>query len=95
MHLNHLLRGEESDNDEMFCRSICNELNINIYSVKVDVQKFASENKQSIEEAARNLRYEKLSEYASTIEAAKIVTAHNLKLKFGNKGLYGVLLHNI
>jgi len=79
MHVNHLLRGDESEKDEMFCKSLCKELNINFSSVKVDVKLFASEMKQSTEEAARNLRYQKLSEHASKINATKIVTAHNLE----------------
>jgi len=79
MHVNHLLRGDESDKDEIFCESMCKELNIKFTSEKVDVQGFANNNKQSIEEAARNLRYQKLSQYASKIKATKIVTAHNLE----------------
>ena len=79
MHVNHLLRENESEKDEAFCKSLCNRLNINFSSVKVDVNTFANENKQSIEEAARNLRYQKLTEYSSNINATKIVTAHNLE----------------
>ncbi len=79
MHVNHSLRGDESDKDEMFCKSLCERLNISFLSVKVDVKKIANKNKQSIEEAARNLRYKKLSEYGSQIKASKIVTAHNLE----------------
>lgn len=79
MHVNHLLRGDESDRDEIFCESLCKELSINFSSVKIDVKTFANKNKQSIEEAARNLRYQKLLEYSSKIKATKIVTAHNLE----------------
>lgn len=79
MHVNHLLRGDESDGDEIFCKSLCKKLSIKFSSVKVDVKTFAEKKKQSIEEAARNLRYQKLTEYASKIGAAKIVTAHNLE----------------
>ena len=79
MHVNHSLRGDESDKDEMFCKSLCEKLNTNFLSVKVDVKRFANKNKQSIEEAARNLRYKNLSEYGSQIKASKIVTAHNLE----------------
>lgn len=79
MHVNHSLRGDESDKDEMFCKSLCERLNISFLSVKVDVKTFANKNKQSIEEAARNLRYKNLSEYGSQIKTSKIVTAHNLE----------------
>ena len=79
MHVNHLLRGDESDQDEIFCDSFCKDLNINFTSLKVDVKGYADNNNQSIEESARNLRYQKLSENASKINATKIVTAHNLE----------------
>ena len=63
LHVNHLLRGEESDEDEKFCKTLCEKGGIEYYSVKVDVKKFAAENKFSIEEAARELRYKNLDEY--------------------------------
>ncbi len=77
-HINHLLRGSESDGDEQFCKSFCEELNIQFGSTTVDVKALAKQNKESVEEAARNIRYRKLQEYASKISATKIVTAHNL-----------------
>jgi tRNA(Ile)-lysidine synthase len=77
-HINHSLRGKESDEDEMFCKLFSDKMGIQFNSVKVNVKEFAKNKKESIEEAARNLRYEKLHEYAKTISATKIVTAHNL-----------------
>ena len=62
LHVNHMLRGDESDEDEKFCKNLCEKEGIEYYSVKVDVKKFASENKFSTEEAARELRYKKLDE---------------------------------
>jgi len=77
-HVNHQLRDYHSEEDKDFCRVFCSELNIPFASVKVDVKSFASINKQSIEEAARNLRYQKFDEHSKKIGATKIVTAHNL-----------------
>ncbi len=77
-HINHSLRGKESDGDELFCKSICKTLNIQFNSKKVDVKEFAKENKESIEEAARNIRYKELQKHAKKNGATKIVTAHNL-----------------
>ena len=48
MHVNHLLRGDESDKDENFCKYLCGELDVDFCSVKVDVKLFARKNKQSI-----------------------------------------------
>jgi len=78
LHVNHSLRSKESDDDELFCKSFCEKNKIEFNSVKVDVKKTASENKESIEEAARNLRYQKLDEFALKVNATKIVTGHNL-----------------
>ena len=78
LHINHSLRGSESDSDEKFCQMLCNHINIEFYSEKIDVSAFAKKEKLSIEEAARNIRYEKLSDYLKISKSNKIVTAHNL-----------------
>lgn len=77
-HINHLLRGSESNGDEQFCNSFCEKLNIEFSSASVDVKTLAKLNKESVEEAARNIRYSKLQKYAAEVSATKIVTAHNL-----------------
>ena len=78
LHINHSLRGKESDEDELFCKFFCKNLNIQFNSQKVNIKEFAKQNKESIEEAARNIRYAELQKYAKEISATKIVTAHNL-----------------
>lgn len=76
-HLHHHLRGEEAENDRQFCRKLCREYNIPFYTEDLDVKSFAEENKLSKEEAARFLRYQKLSEICVRYGFDKIVTAHN------------------
>ncbi|VAX20855.1 tRNA(Ile)-lysidine synthetase [hydrothermal vent metagenome] len=78
LHINHSLRGDESDGDEKFCMKFCSDLNIEFYSEKIDIKSIAENKKLSIEEAARNIRYEKLEEYLKISNSDKIVTAHNL-----------------
>lgn len=78
LHINHSLRGDESDGDEKFCWKLCDDLNIEFYSEKIDVKSIAENEKLSIEEAARNIRYKKLEEYLKISNSDKIVTAHNL-----------------
>ena len=61
-HLHHGLRGEEADADLEFCRSLASELGIPFFSKQVDTAAEAAARKQSggrqsIEEAARHLRY--------------------------------------
>ena len=74
IHINHQLRGQESDADEEFCRKLCQRLNIPFVSVHVDVKGYAEKEKLSCEEAARELRYKAF--YA--LDCDKIATAHNL-----------------
>lgn len=74
IHVNHCLRGDESDRDEKFCRELCRKLNIPFKAVSCNVTAFAEENGLSTEESARKLRYEIFSENS---DGAKIATAHN------------------
>ena len=77
VHFNHNLRGKESNQDEKFCEKLCENLNVPFYSVQLYVKTFAKQNKLSIEEAARKLRYSNLIEIAKDFNCNKIVTAHN------------------
>ncbi len=77
-HVNHNLRGEESDKDELFCKELCDDWGVDFVSVSVDVKAYAKSNSLSLEESARELRYSKLEEYAAQHNFNKIVTAHNL-----------------
>lgn len=74
LHVNHSLRGSESDSDEEFCRKLCKELDIPFKSERCNVKKYASENSLSDEEAARILRYEI---FRKNSIGKKIATAHN------------------
>lgn len=74
VHVNHCLRGEESDRDEDFCRSLCERLCVPFRSFRVDVKACAQENSLSDEEAARKLRYGVFEEVS---QGKKIATAHN------------------
>lgn len=75
VHINHNLRGEESDRDEQFCRDFCKANNLALAVESVDVKAFCEENKFSLEEGARALRYEALLKNS---KGNKLATAHNL-----------------
>ncbi len=77
VHFNHLLRGKESDKDEIFALEFCSKYKIPIHSRKIDVKSFANRNKMSTEEAARTLRYTYLDSLSKELKCNKIVTAHN------------------
>ena len=57
-HVNHMLRGEDADNDEQFCRDFCEKYGINFKALRVDVADAAAKNKESVELIARKIRYE-------------------------------------
>lgn len=75
-HLNHALRGEQSDNDEAHCRRVCAEWRIPCFTRRTEVLPLARERRLSIEMAARVARYAFLEEVADTIEADVIALGH-------------------
>lgn len=74
-HFNHKLRGEDADGDEIFCKELCEKLGVKFTSKSGNVKEYSEKTGKSIEEAARDLRYEALFEYAGN--DAKIAVAHN------------------
>lgn len=56
-HCNFQLRGEESDADETFVRSLGEKYQVEVLVKKFDTEQYAATNKLSIQEAARALRY--------------------------------------
>jgi len=75
-HINHLLRGTESDNDEQFAVRQADILKLPITTKKIDVRSFAKQNKLSIETAARQLRIKALIEIAKKNKCSLVATAH-------------------
>lgn len=76
-HLNHQLRGAASDADEQFVLATAREWGLPSASAQWDVSGFARESGLSIEEAARNLRYQFLLGVATQAKANTIAVAHN------------------
>jgi len=77
-HYNHELRGDESDRDETFVMDVCEEHGIPFYSGRGDVGNYAKKRGISIEEAARDMRYEFFFDTAEQTDAVKIATAHTM-----------------
>ena len=57
VHCNFQLRGQESERDENFVRELGKKYNVEVLVKKFDTEKYAEENKLSIQVAARELRY--------------------------------------
>lgn len=101
-HCNFHLRGEESDRDEAFCVNLCQRLNVPIHRIHFDTREYAALHKESIELAARNLRYRYFDQLMQDLDADAICVAHhrddnvetvliNLLRGTGTKGLRGIL----
>lgn len=57
VHLNHKLRGAQSDSDAEFVAALAREHKLQFYSTAAEVAKHATESHVSVETAARSLRY--------------------------------------
>lgn len=95
-HLNHNLRGAESDRDEQFVRELCGSLSVPLVVKSVDVSALSTTSGESIELAARKARYAFFEEVGG-----KIATAHtasdnaetvlfNMTRGTGIKGVCGI-----
>ena len=74
-HINHHLRGEESDGDEEFVRSLCAQLGVP-FRVADGTLDEARVRERGIEAAARAIRYEQLTKIRNEENAAYVATAH-------------------
>ena len=76
-HLNHCLRQYESDKDAKFVESLAKAFDLPCYVQKRDVRRYQIENKLSLEEAARAVRYNFLNTIAKTNQYDKIALGHH------------------
>ena len=83
-HLHHGLRGEEADGDLAFCRALAASFDIPFHEARVDAAAEARPNAangkpaESIEEAARRLRYSWFRKLLSEGPLDAVATAHTL-----------------
>jgi tRNA(Ile)-lysidine synthase len=81
-HLHHGLRGEEADADLAFARSLAADLGLPFHEARVDTEAEAKANAASakpaetIEEAARRLRYGWFRQLMASGEVEAVATAH-------------------
>jgi tRNA(Ile)-lysidine synthase len=78
-HLNHRLRGAESDADEAFCVALAGRLNLPVIVEQADVATIARDDKRSLEDAARSVRYAFLERAATRAGADVIAVGHTLE----------------
>jgi len=76
-HLNHMLRGKESDEDANFVENLAQELNIPYQIQSLDLVNIARKRRLTFEEASREYRYRFYSKTAQKFKANKIALGHN------------------
>ncbi|MEX6686698.1 tRNA lysidine(34) synthetase TilS [Danxiaibacter flavus] len=81
-HCNFQLRGAESDRDEAFVHQLADRYGVPLFVQRFNTKQFAEENKLSIQEAARKLRYDWFGEIlenktAKSGNPAYLATAHH------------------
>jgi len=100
-HCNFNLRGQESDDDEVFVLQLAEDFDIECFVEHFDTIGYAKSNKQSTQMAARNLRYNWFGELADVLQFDYILTGHhaddnletfliNLSRGTGLEGLTGI-----
>lgn len=77
-HVNHMLRGRESERDEEAARSFCQTYSIPFEVRRVDVGGVARNERTGVEETGRKVRYTCFEEVRRQYDAALIATAHTM-----------------
>ncbi|MGG9964625.1 tRNA lysidine(34) synthetase TilS [Ferruginibacter sp. SUN106] len=101
-HCNFQLRGEDSKRDEVFVQSLSEQYSVAFHVISFDTNTIAKQQKKSVEEVARDLRYAWFEQLRIDNGYNYIVTAHHaddnvetVLMNFfrgtGIKGLHGIL----
>ncbi len=104
-HCNFGLRGEESDDDELFVKKLAKKYKVPFYSENFETQAFADQEGISIQMAARALRYQWFEQLLAREHFDYLATAHhqndtletillNLTRGTGIAGLHGIKAKN-
>ncbi len=76
-HCNFKLRGQESDDDEDYVKSLASDFGVPVFTTSFKTEEYATEHKLSIQVAARKLRYYWFYDLIKEHEYDYVLTAHN------------------
>jgi len=77
-HVNHRLRGDDSDADSAFVTKLAESLGLRCELLSMEHGSVQANSRCSVEEAARKERYALLKEAATRLGFASVVTAHHM-----------------
>lgn len=96
-HLNHMLRGAESDSDEILVRKTCEKLEIPVIVEHANIMQASKLSGESIELAARNVRYDFFERVSKGVTATAHTASDSMETVLFNaargtglKGLCGI-----
>ena len=75
-HVNYRLRGKDSDKDEQFVRRLADQHGLPCYIYSVDTKKIQADEKGTLQETARNIRYSFFETLKKSLHAGRIATGH-------------------
>jgi tRNA(Ile)-lysidine synthase len=78
LHVEHGLRGQAAVEDAAFVRALAAQLDLPCELISVNTPQRMAEHKESVETAARALRYQVFREFLAAGKADKVATAHTL-----------------
>jgi tRNA(Ile)-lysidine synthase len=78
IHFNHLLRGSDSDADEVFVSNLARTSQLEFLAAREDVAALARQNRWNLEDAARRARYAYFERIVTQGNAAQIAVGHTL-----------------
>ncbi|MBQ8163627.1 MAG: tRNA lysidine(34) synthetase TilS [Clostridia bacterium] len=76
VHINHMIRGDEADRDEEFCKRTCEKYGVEFVSYKIDIPTLAKQSAKGIELTAREERY-RIFDMELKNGFDSVLTAHN------------------
>jgi tRNA(Ile)-lysidine synthase len=77
VHIDHSIRGKDSENDANFVKNYCEKLGVLVKVFKVDAPLYSKQNNLSLEQGARALRYGVFKSVLDSGFANLVATAHH------------------
>jgi len=78
VHVHHGLRGDEADADQHFVEALCARLDVPLHLHHASVPDRVAATRETIEEAARAIRYDLFANLIASGQADSVLTAHTL-----------------